>query len=186
LQNLKEVVRLRESIHCDRPPSVSFVFWAFQWMDSVIGDRDSILPVPKGDRSVNVFNTTERNMAKILGIFPTPPTIQRQARVYDLKARLDWGEPALTIIDVRDRDQFNACRIMGAISMPANQVVQQALSNFELDRDLYIYGETDEETGAIAKHLRDAGFQNVSELRGGLPAWKAVNYPTEATALAQF
>jgi rhodanese-related sulfurtransferase len=124
-------------------------------------------------------------MEKILGMFPTPPGLQKKSRVYDLKARLDWGEPALTIIDVRDRPEFNIAHITGAISIPASELVARAPRHFELTRDLYIYGETDEDTAVAAAQLRTAGFQNVSELRGGLAAWKAVDYPIESiTAIA--
>ncbi len=117
---------------------------------------------------------------KLFGILPTPPSLQARSRVYDLKSRLDWGEPALTIVDVRDRQEFNVKHIMGAVWMAPGDVVAQALSSLELDRDLYVYGETDEETAIAVTQLRDAGFLNVSELRGGLAAWKAVGYPIEA------
>jgi rhodanese-related sulfurtransferase len=40
-----------------------------------------------------------------------------------LKKRLDWGEPALTIIDVRDREAFNTSHITGAVSLPLSQLV---------------------------------------------------------------
>ena len=40
-------------------------------------------------------------------LIPIPAPLKAKSRVYDLKERLDWGEPALTIIDVRDRDAFN-------------------------------------------------------------------------------
>ncbi|PSN12432.1 rhodanese-like domain-containing protein, partial [filamentous cyanobacterium CCP5] len=45
-----------------------------------------------------------------------PPELSSKATVQDLKTRLDWGEPALTIIDVRDREAFNLLHIQGAIS----------------------------------------------------------------------
>jgi rhodanese-related sulfurtransferase len=122
-------------------------------------------------------------MSVLLGIIPTPAPMQPQSRVYDLKSRLDWGEPALTIIDVRDRASFNASHITGAVSIPASALVSQASVNLELERDIYIYGETDEESAAAAETLREAGFNRVSELRGGLAAWKAVNYPTEVTSM---
>jgi rhodanese-related sulfurtransferase len=121
-----------------------------------------------------------KSMSNFFGMFPTPSPLQAQSRVYDLKTRLDWGEPALTIIDVRDRSQFSERHILGAVSMPMDQVVSLALSTLALNRDLYVYGETDEETAEVASHLREAGFMNVSELRGGLPAWKAVGYPVES------
>lgn len=120
-------------------------------------------------------------MEKVFGMVPTPPSLQKKSRVYDLKARLDWGEPALTIIDVRDRQQFNLAHIMGAISMPMAELVERVCQSFEMTRDIYVYGETDEESAAAAEQLRSAGFVNVSELRGGLAAWKAVDYPIEST-----
>lgn len=116
--------------------------------------------------------------------FPTPPSMQPQSRVQDLKARLDWGEPALTIIDVRDRQAFNHEHITGAISIPASALVSIVESNLEKERDIYIYGETDDETSAAVETLREAGYTAVSELRGGLPAWKAMGYPTEVAAIA--
>ncbi len=120
-------------------------------------------------------------MIKFFGL-PIPAPLQAKSRVYDLKERLDWGEPALTIIDARDRTQFNISHIMGAISLPTNELVDRALASLEVCRDIYIYGETDEETAAAATKLRGAGYQNVSELRGGVAAWKAVGFPLEAIA----
>lgn len=114
------------------------------------------------------------------GIIPVPPPLQAKSRVYDLKTRLDWGEPALTIIDVRTHDEFLQRRITGAICMPVDQLVDRALVSLELIRDIYVYGDTNEEAAAAATKLREAGFSNVSEIEGGLPAWKAYGYPTEA------
>ncbi|MEB3337809.1 MAG: rhodanese-like domain-containing protein [Leptolyngbyaceae bacterium] len=119
-------------------------------------------------------------MKNLFNLFSCPLPLPHKSLVYDLKARLDWGEPALTIIDVRDRTQFNIRHIMGAISMPMPQLVERALDSLELNRDLYIYGETDEETLEAAAKLRAAGYINVSELRGGVAAWKAVDYPVES------
>ncbi|MGF1495443.1 MAG: rhodanese-like domain-containing protein [Elainellaceae cyanobacterium] len=117
-------------------------------------------------------------------MFPNPPALTDRSRVYDLKARLDWGEPALTIVDSRDRIQFNTEHIMGAVAMPLETLVSMAQANLEVDRDIYIYGETDDETAEAAAKLRTAGYLNVSELRGGLSAWKAVGYPTESITAA--
>lgn len=119
-------------------------------------------------------------MYKFLGIIPAPPPLKAQSRVYDLKARLDWGDPALTIIDIRDRSEFNFSHIMGAIPMPLNELVDRALSSLEITRDIYVYGETEEETAEAAAKLCEAGYQNVSQLRGGVAAWKAFDYPVES------
>jgi rhodanese-related sulfurtransferase len=116
----------------------------------------------------------------MLFAMPVPRPLKTQSRVYDLKKRLDWGEPALTILDVRDRSEFNLSHIRGAVPLPPNEPAERVLDKLELDRDLYIYGTTDEEAAAAAAYLREAGYQNVSEIRGGLAAWKAVGYPVES------
>ena len=123
-------------------------------------------------------------MKRFLGIFPKPAPMQETARVYDLKARLDWGEPALTIIDIRDRDLFNERHVMGAISLPVEELIERIQATLECDRDLYIYASTDEEATTAADALRAAGYQKVSVLRGGVAAWKAAGFQTEAGALS--
>lgn len=117
----------------------------------------------------------------IFSLFPKPQPMQAFSRVYDLKTRLDWGEPALTIIDVRDRALFNESHVMGAISMPMVEVVDRAPASLEFDRDIYVYADTDEEAGTVAEHLRQAGYEKVSVLRGGVAAWKAAGFPVENT-----
>jgi rhodanese-related sulfurtransferase len=116
------------------------------------------------------------------GLIPVPPALKPKSRVYDLKARLDWGEPGLTIIDIRDRRDFAWSHILGAINLPLDELVDRASVVFEQKRDLYVYSDTDEDTAIAAAKLRQAGFSQVSELQGGLPAWKAVGYPIETLA----
>ena len=118
-------------------------------------------------------------MSNFPNLIPIPGPLKAQSRVHELKERLDWGEPALTIIDVRDRSLFNISHISGAVSLPMNELVPRALSNFELIRDIYVYGSTADDTATAAAQLRNAGYQNVAELIGGLAAWKAVDYPIE-------
>jgi rhodanese-related sulfurtransferase len=107
-----------------------------------------------------------------------PEPIQNKSSVDALKKRLDWGEPALTIIDVRTRDCFNTSNIRGSIPMPMDELAYLTLASLESNRDIYVYAETDEQTAVAATKLREAGYQNVSELIGGLSAWEKAKYPT--------
>lgn len=118
-------------------------------------------------------------MNSFFGMLPKPAPLRPESRVYDLKERLDWGEPALTIIDVRDRADFNESHITGAISMPLDSLLTTAANCFEVTRDLYIYSNTDEESAAVAEQLRGAGFLQVAIVRGGVAAWKAAGFPVE-------
>lgn len=108
-------------------------------------------------------------------ISPVPAKFEHVTSAADLKARLDWGEPALTIIDVRDRESFNSERIMGAMSLPMEELTTRAAEILEMDRDIYVYGETDMATEGAATQLYTAGFERTAAIEGGLDAWKAIN-----------
>ena len=112
-------------------------------------------------------------------VIPSQPPIPPQSDAHQLKSRLEWGEPAFTILDVRDRTIYNEGHIMGAMPMPADELVERATPTLAKSRDIYVYGTNDQETNQAAQALRSAGFEHVSELRGGLAAWKAIGGPTE-------
>jgi rhodanese-related sulfurtransferase len=113
------------------------------------------------------------------GVIPPQPPIDPQSNAHELKSRLEWGEPAFTILDVRDRMVYNDGHIMGAMSMPMDKLVEIAKKTIAPSRDIYVHGETDADTSQAAQQLRSAGFEHISELKGGLPAWKAIGGPTE-------
>ena len=110
---------------------------------------------------------------------PIPGTIQNQSSVNTLKKCLEWGKADLNIIDARPRVLFNITHIIGSISMPMDEHNDLTLASLELSRDIYIYAETKEQTAVAANKLRQAGYQNISELIGGLTAWKKAKYPIE-------
>ncbi len=133
------------------------------------------------------------NANPLNAIIPQQPPVTPQSDVYAVKSRLEWGEPAFTIIDVRDggevgavsqreqsyRQTYNEGHIMGAMSMPMDELVDRARSSLDKNRDIYVYGANDQETAQAARMLRDAQFTHVSELKGGLAAWKEIGGPTE-------
>ncbi len=108
-----------------------------------------------------------------------PPVDQKKSDAHVLKSRLEWGEPAFTILDVRDRPTYNEGHIMGALSMPMDGLGNTATESLAKSRDIYVYGASDADTTQAAQALRSKGFENVSELKGGLAAWKAIGGPTE-------
>ncbi|NEP46914.1 MAG: rhodanese-like domain-containing protein [Okeania sp. SIO2H7] len=112
-------------------------------------------------------------------LIPIPKPLKSESTVFDLKERLEWGEPALTIIDVRNREAFNTKRISGAVSIPMAELVSRASASLEVERDIYIYGDNDEQTAEATAQLRDAGFSSVAAIIGGLPAWQAAKAPIE-------
>lgn len=93
----------------------------------------------------------------------------------DVKKRLDWGEPGLTIVDARSREAFNEERIMGAIPGFDDETMELLKSSVTKDRDIYVYGSDDSGSEGAASQLRSAGYGRVSVIKGGLSAWKAID-----------
>ena len=106
-------------------------------------------------------------------------SINLVADVNDLKTSLLWGQPAFTIIDVRDRSTYNHSRITGAISIPLNDLESRAQTSLHRERQIYIYGENETQSAQAVITLQFLGFTSVAELSGGLQAWKAIGGATE-------
>jgi rhodanese-related sulfurtransferase len=134
----------------------------------------------KADRKENQVLNAVKDVQKQMGkVTPVPTDLDAVASPSDLKARLEWGEPALSILDVRDRPAFNYERITGSVLIPIEDLVDQAQSAFEPNRDLYVYSDSDAQTVEAVTQLYSAGFKQVSAIKGGLPAWKAISGQTE-------
>jgi rhodanese-related sulfurtransferase len=117
---------------------------------------------------------------KLTEVLPHPPSQQTPiSSAQALKERLDWGEPALTIVDARDREAFLAEHITGAIPMFGEDTSARLKETVASSREIYVYGDSDEKTSEAAEQLRKSGFESVSQLRGGLAGWKAISGSTE-------
>lgn len=137
------------------------------------------------EKAPNAAEGIQAAKEKLPDVTPTPPGLKAESSAQDLKDRLDGGEPGLTIIDVRDRETYNDGHIMGAIPMPMDELVERAKPSLQVNRDIYVYGGSDQETSQAANSLRQAGFMNVAELKGGLDGWKAIAGATEGRVEAQ-
>ncbi|MEQ8751968.1 MAG: rhodanese-like domain-containing protein [Coleofasciculus sp. G1-WW12-02] len=129
-------------------------------------------------------NPISQAKEKVAEAIPTPASPQQmpESSAQALKSRLQWGEPALTILDVRDRAAFNQARIRGAVPMPMDELTDRAIASLEPQREIYVYGDNDQQSNQAAAKLREAGFVSVSVLKGGLTAWKAISGSTEGPA----
>lgn len=122
-----------------------------------------------------ISEVKEKVQAVMPEAVPTPPKPTPKASAQSLKERLQWGEPGLTIIDVRDRDAFLEERITGAMLIDDVRELPE-------NRDIYIYSNDQEKTNEVANNLRQSGFESICEIQGGLAGWKAVEGATEGRA----
>jgi rhodanese-related sulfurtransferase len=91
--------------------------------------------------------------------------------------RLQADEKSVTLVDVDERQQFQAAQIPKALNIPVDEL--EARANHELVRStvivVYCRGASNTTSRLAAKILYEMGFAKVSILKGGLDAWQRDN-----------
>lgn len=74
------------------------------------------------------------------------------------------------IIDVREKDSFDAGHILGARSMPYT-TIKTTLNSIRKDQPVYIYDQKKSLSIRTANQLRKNGYKNLYILKGGYEGW---------------
>jgi len=96
----------------------------------------------------------------------------------ELKVRIEAGSADLIVLDVRERDAYEAGHIPGARLLPRGQLelrVNQDLPDPTLR--ILTYCEFGRISTLAAATLRAMGFQRAVALDGGMKAWREAAYP---------
>lgn len=101
----------------------------------------------------------------------------REIGAGELAAHLD---NQLTVIDVRERDEFVQGYIPGSIFIPRGYLELQ-IEQWQPDRDapIVIYCAGGVRSALAAHNLQALGYNNVSSLRGGFNGWKSAGFKWE-------
>ena len=89
--------------------------------------------------------------------------------VEELKAKIT-GEDTPFILDVREPHEFEICRIPNSVLIPLAEVEKRV---HELDRssEIVVHCKAGGRSAKAVKFLREAGFEKVKNLKGGILAW---------------
>jgi adenylyltransferase/sulfurtransferase len=101
--------------------------------------------------------------------------------VGDLKQRMDAGDD-LFVIDVRERKEYEICRLEGARLMPMSEFANRVAElNDVKDREIIVHCRSGGRSAQVAQFMRKQGFANVRNLVGGVIAWAREIDPTMPT-----
>jgi glyoxylase-like metal-dependent hydrolase (beta-lactamase superfamily II)/rhodanese-related sulfurtransferase len=95
----------------------------------------------------------------------------------ELNARIESGSKELIVLDVRERDAFEAGHISGARLLPRGQLelrVDEELT--DPTRRILVYCEFGRVSTLATATLRQMGFQGAVALDGGMKAWREAGY----------
>ncbi|MFC3632848.1 rhodanese-like domain-containing protein [Enterococcus rivorum] len=74
------------------------------------------------------------------------------------------------VIDVREKDSFDAGHILGARSMPYS-MLKTTMSSIRKDKPVYIYDQKKALSIRTANKLRKNGYKDLYILKGGYEGW---------------
>jgi glyoxylase-like metal-dependent hydrolase (beta-lactamase superfamily II)/rhodanese-related sulfurtransferase len=95
----------------------------------------------------------------------------------ELNARVESGSTDLIVLDVRERDAYEAGHVSGARLLPRGQLELRV--NEELTdptRRILVYCELGRVSTLATATLREMGFQGAVALDGGMKAWREAGY----------
>jgi sulfur-carrier protein adenylyltransferase/sulfurtransferase len=105
---------------------------------------------------------------------PAPPVEETKVNegeidVIELKQKIDRGDK-FTLIDVREPHEYKICSIPGAKLIPLGEFPQH-VSEFNPEDDIVIHCRSGMRSAKACGVLRQAGFQHVRNVVGGILAW---------------
>ncbi|MCH8954469.1 hypothetical protein IIA28_04015 [candidate division KSB1 bacterium] len=74
------------------------------------------------------------------------------------------------IIDVRAPHEFDICRIPNSRLIPLGEL-EKSVHELERSQEIVVHCRSGERSAKAIKFLREAGFEKVKNLKGGILAW---------------
>ena len=96
--------------------------------------------------------------------------------------RRQTGEPLSLLVDVREMDEYVELRVEGSVFMPMSQLGGR-FSELPQDQPLMLICLSGERSARATAFLTQQGFSDVSNVEGGMMAWKHADLPTRAGPL---
>ncbi len=96
-------------------------------------------------------------------------TVLPEVTPLELKAKIDGGE-GIVLIDVREVHEHQICNLPLATLIPLGTLPQR-LGELDPSREIVIHCKSGMRSAKACGILRDAGFRNVWNLKGGILAW---------------
>jgi len=100
---------------------------------------------------------------------PVAAPAKGEIGVEELQARLQRGD-ALFILDVRNPEEFQICRIPGTTLIPLPELPQR-FQELDKSREMVVHCKSGMRSAKAIQFLRQQGFDNLQNLKGGILAW---------------
>jgi adenylyltransferase/sulfurtransferase len=116
------------------------------------------------------------------GIAPAASAPVPETTVAELKTRLDRGDTNLFILDVREPNEFQICRIPGSTLIPLGELPRRLAELPQGDGapDIVVHCKMGGRSAKAVRQLTEKGFTRVQNLKGGILEWIDKIDPTQS------
>ena len=95
--------------------------------------------------------------------------------------------PESILIDVRSPDEFKDGSIPHAININYNDAqFESSIKKLDANKTYFVYCLSGGRSASAVAFMRDNGFKNVYELKGGIMAWQKNNFEIEKNVQNEF
>lgn len=122
------------------------------------------------DGGIDAFDAAHKDLVKSTG----------RENVTHLSTEMSKKESPL-VVDIRNETERNESYIDGSLAMPLMVLLDES-SKLPKDRDIVIQCATGFRSSIAASLLRQKGFERVTDLAGGITAWKEAKLPVKGSA----
>ena len=132
--------------------------------------KDPDCPVCGTHRTVNTLIDYDQ-FCGIHPAVPEPAALSNGIEItsVELKRRLDRGDK-LTLVDVREPNEYQINRIVGTVLIPLGEVPRR-YAEVDKDDEVVVYCKMGGRSAKAADFLRSVGFGRVLNLKGGILDW---------------
>lgn len=85
--------------------------------------------------------------------------------------------PDVVILDAREKEEFDVSRLKGARRIGYNKFDISIIDSLDKSQEIIVYCSVGYRSSKIAIELKQAGFQAVKNLYGGIFRWANAGYP---------
>jgi rhodanese-related sulfurtransferase len=115
---------------------------------------------------------------------PIPTVTATEAAARLAAAQAPTAEPPHPLlVDVRERDEFAMLRVAGAVLLPLSGFAA-VFQDLPRDRPLLMFCAAGSRSARATEFLLAQGFADVSNVAGGITAWRVAGLPTRSGAVA--
>lgn len=112
------------------------------------------------------------------GIQPSEKGDVKMLRPAEFYEKLQTSKNAV-IVDVRSSSEYKKSRIPNAFHAPKRAILFPFLDSLNKDQAVFVYCGMGMESGIVARMIKDKGFKEIYNLKGGFSAWKKKDMPLD-------